>query len=250
MSNTNYDATVDGKFETPFEKALHQTIQSPDKNRGFISDGTITCKYDEFPAVFQKIDAFLEESGVSSHQCSIFRCGNSLPEALLLARMLCRKSSFFLLPRSGGKGQAFLEDLILPEFCQYKLTVDTGKLTDGIDIHDPAAYISVEPNPQYKSNPFEAGSVFLKTSGSTAEPKLVKHTNENLYRNGLNCVERFELVRGDRVMIPVPLYHMYGFGAAFLPAIIAGASVHLLENTNIIKYLEAENQFKPNISFM
>ncbi|MCP5045834.1 MAG: acyl--CoA ligase, partial [bacterium] len=56
--------------------------------------------------------------------------------------------------------------------------------------------------------------------------------------------------RGDRVMIPVPLYHMYGFGAAFLPAIIAGASVHLLENTNIIKYLEGENQFKPNISFM
>jgi acyl-CoA synthetase (AMP-forming)/AMP-acid ligase II len=43
---------------------------------------------------------------------------------------------------------------------------------------------------------------------------------------------------------------MYGLGAGFLPAVIAGASIDLQENTHLLKYLERERTFKPNIAFL
>ena len=48
---------------------------------------------------------------------------------------------------------------------------------------------------------------------------------------------------------PVPVAHMYGFGAEFLPAVMAGASIDLQEKTHLLKYLERERQFQPNIVF-
>jgi acyl-coenzyme A synthetase/AMP-(fatty) acid ligase len=54
----------------------------------------------------------------------------------------------------------------------------------------------------------------------------------------------------DRIAIPVPLAHMFGLGAALLPAIAAGASVRLIEGANLLRYLEHERAFRPTISFM
>jgi acyl-coenzyme A synthetase/AMP-(fatty) acid ligase len=42
---------------------------------------------------------------------------------------------------------------------------------------------------------------------------------------------------------------MYGFGAEFLPAILAGASIDLQDKTNLLKYLDREKRFRPNLVF-
>jgi acyl-coenzyme A synthetase/AMP-(fatty) acid ligase len=42
---------------------------------------------------------------------------------------------------------------------------------------------------------------------------------------------------------------MYGFGAAFLPAVMSGASIDLQEKTNLLKYLDREKPFRPTIAF-
>lgn len=241
-----------------FAERILEAAKSAETSGNILTDGKLRCTYRELPEIFEKIDRFLTRSNISAGDCNIIRCGNILADAVLLLLMLYKKRNFLLLPRLRSKLQKEMEDSRLPEFCKNKISVNVDSPV--LDIKNPASYIGVETNPGYRSFkdriavkrlPLnESGNVFLKTSGSTAEPKLVKHTNTKLFKNALHCVKRFEIGSIDRLLIPVPIYHMYGLGAAFLPGIIAGASINLLGNTNIIKYLDQERQFKPNVSFL
>jgi acyl-coenzyme A synthetase/AMP-(fatty) acid ligase len=76
------------------------------------------------------------------------------------------------------------------------------------------------------------------------------HSHEGFVQNAVNCVHRFEITPNQRLLIPVPIYHMYALGAAIIPGVIAGASINLLEKTNIITYLDREKQYQPNVSFL
>ncbi|MCP5101819.1 MAG: long-chain fatty acid--CoA ligase [bacterium] len=233
-----------------FKQAILEHAASAECSGNIITDGTHTCTYGELPGIFEVLDDFFSGTAVSPGECVVFRCGNSLPEAVLLLWKLSRERDIVLLPRGGGI-QRELEDLNLPEFCRAKISVNLE--AEGLDIAVPGSYVDIRPNSNYKASGEDtaaAGTVYLRTSGSTAEPKLVKHTIDKLYENAVNCVGRFELRAADRLLIPVPIYHMYAFGAAILPGVIAGVSMHLIDNTNIIKYLEREKQFKPNVSYM
>ena len=57
-------------------------------------------------------------------------------------------------------------------------------------------------------------------------------------------------VASDRVAIPVPIAHMYGFGAAFVPAVLAGASIDLQPNANVLRYLAREPDFDPTVAYL
>jgi acyl-coenzyme A synthetase/AMP-(fatty) acid ligase len=54
----------------------------------------------------------------------------------------------------------------------------------------------------------------------------------------------------DRIAIPVPIFHMYGLGAAFLPAVAARASIDLQKGANLLRYFEREQEFEPNTAFL
>lgn len=227
-----------------FKKMIEKSVESGDTKNNIITDGTRQCTYHQLLGIFTGLDRFFQQSHVSPGECSVLVCGNTLPEALLLFWLLYRKRSFLLLPRGG---------LVFnpPEFCKHKILVDPD--SPGTDINVPGTYLAVETNPGFNPDakfPGETGSIFLKTSGSTAEPKLVMHLHEPFAINAANCVERFKITPGDRLLIPVPIYHMYALGAAILPAIIAGASINLLEKTNIITYLDREKKYQPNVSFL
>ncbi|MCP4155346.1 MAG: acyl--CoA ligase, partial [bacterium] len=147
--------------------------------------------------------------------------------------------------------QQKIEAAAHPEFLQYNITVK--RETVPAQITEPEAYIKIEPNPNYKKDAPQQekqGNIYLKTSGSTAEPKLVKHTHKNLLQNTQYAAERLCLKHDDRIIIPVPLFHMYGLGAGFLPGIIAGATIELIENANIVKYIGREKEYRPTVSFM
>ncbi len=90
----------------------------------------------------------------------------------------------------------------------------------------------------------------MRTSGSTGKPKITVHSHEKLKQNILNCVQRLKLTKEDRIAIPVPLYHMYGLGAAFLPGVAAGAGIDLQKGANLLRYLQRERAFDPNVAFM
>jgi acyl-coenzyme A synthetase/AMP-(fatty) acid ligase len=79
--------------------------------------------------------------------------------------------------------------------------------------------------------------------------KLVVHSHEKMLGNAANCITKYGFTPCSRATIPVPVAHMYGFGAEFLPAVMAGASIDLQEKTHLLKYLDRERQFQPNIVF-
>ncbi|UCH96072.1 MAG: acyl--CoA ligase [Candidatus Aminicenantes bacterium] len=227
-----------------FEELILKSAACGDNKRNIITDGTYQCTYHELIEIFAALDQFFGKSAVSPGDCSVLICGNSLPEAVLLLWLLYRKRHFLLLPRGGLV-------FSLPEFCQHKILVDLN--SPGLDIKVPDTNLAIEPNPGFSADaslPGAGGSIFLKTSGSTAEPKLVMHSHEGFVQNAVNCIKRFEITPNDRLLIPVPIYHMYALGAAIIPGIIAGASINLLEKTNIITYLDREKQYQPNVSFL
>jgi len=69
--------------------------------------------------------------------------------------------------------------------------------------------------------------LLMYTSGTTGAPKgaLLPH-RKTLY-NSLNAQLFFGLTREDRVLVVLPLFHSFGLAILSIPALYAGASVHL-----------------------
>jgi acyl-coenzyme A synthetase/AMP-(fatty) acid ligase len=71
-----------------------------------------------------------------------------------------------------------------------------------------------------------------------------------MWANARHCVDRFQLSQDERVAIPVPLSHMYGFAAALLPAVLAKSAVDIQADSNIIRYLQHEAEFEPTTVYL
>jgi acyl-CoA synthetase (AMP-forming)/AMP-acid ligase II len=80
--------------------------------------------------------------------------------------------------------------------------------------------------------------------------KLVVHDQDLLMENALSCARKYRFSAQDRAAIPVPIAHLYGLGAELLPALFSGASIDLQDQTHLLKYLDRERLFEPNIAFM
>lgn len=72
------------------------------------------------------------------------------------------------------------------------------------------------------------GLALLKfTSGSTGAPKGVGLTEANLLAEAANVVATLDIQQSDRILVPVPISHSYGFDLGVLPVIVAGAGAVL-----------------------
>src|SRR3954451_13025741 len=67
------------------------------------------------------------------------------------------------------------------------------------------------------------------SSGSTALPKGIALSAENLLAEAENVTTTLDLGPGDRILSGVPLFHSYGFDLGLLPTLYAGATL-LLED--------------------
>ena len=218
---------------------LDRVITSSTTRNNILTDGQFTCRYSELPDLLDQIDRFIAGRGVGAEACVAVECVNSLAGALLLVALLRERTSFLL---TSASPQA--SDLKpTPHFCGYRLTVVPGTLS-------PAGSIRVEPNPQYNGKPWPPGKLYLRTSGSMGASKIVIHSHEKVIGNARNCVLKYAFNAATRALIPVPIAHMYGFGAELLPAIMAGASIDLQEKTNVLKYLDREKRFRPTMAFV
>ncbi|WP_168770585.1 AMP-binding protein [Flavimaricola marinus] len=92
--------------------------------------------------------------------------------------------------------------------------------------------------------------IYLRTSGTTGRPKWAAHDTDKLLENGRAVAERMELSPADRVMIPVPIHHMFGLGAGLLPSLVAGSRIHLVPRGNPLVFFQAQRGFDPTAIFM
>ncbi|WP_437618258.1 class I adenylate-forming enzyme family protein [Sorangium sp. So ce1151] len=218
-----------------------------------MSDGTLKVEWAAINDTIAAIEAFLGEHGVASDDVLALESVNSVPGALTLLALLSRGTSFAFLPAPGSTAPA----QPLPRFIRHKISV-RSPLAEGrgepVSPLRPETFLELraieDHRPLPEGSPLRRGRLLLRTSGTLDSPKLVVHTHESLLGNALNAVERLALDGADRVLIPVPLAHMYGLGAGFLPAMSVGASVELLEGTNLLRYMERERSFRPTVAFL
>ena len=84
--------------------------------------------------------------------------------------------------------------------------------------------------PSVDVRPASRDEALLKfSSGSTAEPKGIALSADNLLAEAENVTTTLELGQGDRILSGVPLFHSYGFDLGVLPTLYAGATL-LLED--------------------
>lgn len=217
-----------------------------------LSDAKHRIACSDLPAYFTAVEQHLQGEGVQPGDCVALECHNTVNALILMFTLLRRGQHLLLLPARGDplKEPGFTPSV--PDFCRHLLTISA---TRG-EPHEIVGGIQRYPHPGFDAHALHRIAdqapplLLLRTSGSMGDAKIVRFTHANLLGNAGNCVERFELTREARVAITVPVFHMYGLGAALLPALMAGASIDLLENTNILRFLDQERRFDPDTLYL
>jgi acyl-coenzyme A synthetase/AMP-(fatty) acid ligase len=226
-----------------FALAIDRITVAHDTRENTLSDGVFAFAHAELPALLDRIDQNLAGLGIDRNACLSIECGNTVPAALLLMALMRNRHSFILAPPP-----ATASDLKpTPNFCSHRVTVSAPS---GGRACPPEDCIRADLNPNYNGKPATPEKLYLRTSGSMGVSKIVVHDHTKLMGNARNCIEKYGFSPEARVSVPVPLAHMYGFGAEFLPAVLAGASIDLQDKTNLIKYLDQEKRFRPTIVFV
>ncbi len=219
------------------------------ESEAFIADGSSVARYANFQGLFLSLDAVFSKARVSSDETLALYVDNSSEAAIILLYLTISGLSFIILRKACDTEP----DLPYPEFCSRAIKIapadtqdasisglcDRIKITSGRD-QDQAAI----------RGSGQACFTYLKTSGSLGSPKYVKFVSDVFVKNSMLSLGRTGISSKDRVIIPVPIHHMYGLGAGLLPAIMAGASIRLVENANVVSFLEAEREFYPTVAFL
>ncbi|MBQ4838762.1 MULTISPECIES: class I adenylate-forming enzyme family protein [Pseudoalteromonas] len=163
-----------------------------------------------------------------------FCCDQSIEHLMMLMALLSTDINFALLPYNHTE----FDDGIFGD-----------QLHMSAHYHSDLTHITLSKHNKGNTKAIE-GAVYFVTSGSLGSPKVVVHQRENLVANSVNVLERLPLSHENRVLIPVPIHHMYGFGAALLPSLLVGATIHITNNLNIIKFKTVEHHFVPNVIYL
>lgn len=216
-------------------------------------DGRSQIAWKDIAEPIATVSAFLRGRGIVSGEPVILESFNSIPSAVTMLALLANGTTFALFPApKPGSVQP-----PLPRFFRHRIRVRSALgsgQNDALSLSDPETFLELhtvddhQPLPTY--SPLRRERLLLRTSGSIDSPKLVAHTHSNLLANARNAVNRLALEGTDRVLIPVPLAHMYGLGAGFLPSLCVGASIELLEGANLLRYFDRERHFQPTVAFL
>src|SRR5262252_1769432 len=76
----------------------------------------------------------------------------------------------------------------------------------------------------------EAPAILMRTSGTTADPKLVGLSHANVIAATVTMASVFHLAPDDICLTPMPLHHVHGLIAGALSALAAGSSIHCCES--------------------
>ena len=236
------------EHRTSFLGAIAGAAASP----GTLSDGRFVLRYADLRAHFTALDELFGARRVALGDVVALECATTVPGALTLLYLLASEFSVVLLPPPDRTAPA----VEVPRFCRQRLTV-RGNLAAGsqdISLQRPETFLEISDVQGHQLPPGmkakAEGYVFLRTSGSIGHPRLAVYSHGQLLANGLHATGRLGLDAQDRIAIPVPLSHMFGLGAAFVPGVAAGASLRMIEAANLLRYREHESAYLPTVAFL
>jgi acyl-coenzyme A synthetase/AMP-(fatty) acid ligase len=231
----------------PSGPGLVRWLSGPSAGNQILTDGRHTLAYAEAAGLLDTLDVRFAEAGATLKHPVAVECSQSLAGALALLHLLSRAYDVVLLPELGETSKEAGTPRFIPSFCSHVVTA--RPLGD-----EPVSSIGIAANEAFVEEPviadFRGPDLYLRTSGSTGTPKLTRMSHQKWLNNAQACVERWRLTQDDRLTVPVPIFHSYGFGAAFLPGLLAGASMDVGSGGNILRYLDRENLFNPSVAFL
>ncbi len=238
--------------EAPSGRALIQWLATePGVRDRIVTDGRHAVSFGETAVLLDRIEGRFARSGVTLRYPVALECSQTVAGALALLHLLSREHDVVLLPELGELSKEAGTPRFIPSFCSHVVTASASR-AQGAD--SPEDAIEIAANPLFLEEPVVAGfqgpDLYLRTSGSTGTPKLARMSHQKWLNNAMACVERWQLTAEDRLTVPVPIFHSYGFGAAFLPGLLAGAAMDLGSGGNILRYLEREESFQPGVAFL
>jgi len=111
--------------------------------------------------------------------------------------------------------------------------------------HAPRATMRQAQRPVLLLRGEEAPAILMRTSGTTASPKLVGLSHANVIAATGAMKDVFELEPHDICLTPMPLFHVHGLIAGALSALSAGSSIHCNETFSPQLFDQALRDFSP-----
>ncbi len=106
----------------------------------------------------------------------------------------------------------------------------------------PAGWFSTDLAPGAPLDPAEATAadeaLVLHTSGTTARPKIVPLSQENITASARHVAASLALSPADLGLNVMPLFHIHGLIASVLASLAAGAALHVTPGFNALKFFE------------
>ncbi|HIG09905.1 MAG TPA: long-chain fatty acid--CoA ligase, partial [Alphaproteobacteria bacterium] len=93
----------------------------------------------------------------------------------------------------------------------------------------------------------EDTAIILYTSGTTGKPKGAELTHANILLNTFICKDLIKLTNSDKVIMSLPLFHIYGQVVMMFSAILSGASLIILPRFDPIEVLKAMEEYKATV---
>ena len=192
-------------------------------------DGTL-----DYGALAQLVRVVAEQLPTDrADQCLGLPSSNSLVALATLVACIEAGQSFALAPHDAGP-----EDF--PPFCAAWLQAGGSPDTPKLGVHP------IDGRTPCKVT---RGQFYAASSGSTGAPKWIIHTARGLIDNTAGCAARLGLGPDHRVMIPVPIHHMFGLGPALMANLQAGSTIHLVQRGNPLDIFAGERDFDPTTTF-
>jgi acyl-coenzyme A synthetase/AMP-(fatty) acid ligase len=228
-------------------------IESPANRASIIADAQQECRYPDIPAFLEAIQKYLTQCGVQQAECLTLELTNSVPSALTMLACMDAGYSVMAVPIEGHGARAVGSEFPTARFSRWIVTLKDGLRAEPRDLQTPSSYVEVRANPDYDASahrPNDDARLYLRTSGSLGATKLVARLQSRFFANVTDARERLRLGPSHRVVLPIPIFHAFGLGPAFLGSLTGGASIDLQNRSNLLHYLERERRFAPNVAFV
>ena len=126
-------------------------------------------------------------------------------------------------------------DAPLPPGCDARIGADASA----------SMRVNADTDTHARDDARAAGGFAVLSSGTLGAPKRIWHRADALFATGDAVRTRFELSARERVLIAAPAHHLYGLGAALVPALLADADILLLPRAHLLAFNDALRAFRP-----
>jgi malonyl-CoA/methylmalonyl-CoA synthetase len=92
-------------------------------------------------------------------------------------------------------------------------------------------------------------AAIVYTSGTTGVSKGAVLTHNNFAANALNLLTSWQITSADRLLLPLPLFHVHGLGNGLHCWLMSGCRMRLLERFEHQKAVETFLDFRPTLFF-